>query len=117
MAQLEFNVVNVINAAQMLQPVSPFDQHYQAQWYNEGFGKQIMNAQITTIEAWKSLFLKRGQQLVKSELGVILNNVYPDWPKPPYKERGFWTRGHGVHIIQEWDAMVGRFVDVINAMR
>lgn len=114
MARPEFNRDNLRAALSILQPQTPFAGDYQAHWYNGGFGKRILNAQQQCISAIKSSL--DSPKLHKSTVGVVLRQIYPKWPAPPKNEKGFYSRGHGRLIVQAWDDMVGRFVDVVNNM-
>ena len=100
-------------AANYLQPVSPTQGGYQADWYGEKYGKKIMNAQKEYLHK-----LKTNLQLVsnKAEIGQILQTLKVNWPSPPEDEPKFWMSDQGKLIITFWDNMIEKFVDEVNSL-
>lgn len=121
-----FNKETLAEAAQILQPVSPTDEHYQAHWYNDGLGLQIRIAQENFIRNFKRPLVDCKTKAEVNELISAFGNT-PEWP--PYvkqyekdEERlqqanhEFWTNGFGGLIRKEWFAMFQKFIDFLNSL-
>jgi len=122
-----FNKETLAEAAQILQPVSPTDEHYQAHWYNEGFGLQIRLEQENYIRNFKRPLVDCKTKADVNELLSASGNA-PNWPSyiKPYENdeeklqaanHEFWTNGFGGEIRKEWFSMLQKFIDFLNSLK
>lgn len=121
-----FNKETLAEAIQILQPVSPTDEHYQAHWYNDGLGLKIRIVQENFIRNFKRPLVDCKTKAEVNEL-LALHTDAPKWPPyiKQYEEdqekleqanHEFWTNGIGGLIREEWFKMIRKFIDFLNSL-
>lgn len=99
----------MLNAMEVLQPVTPTDPNYPAHWWDSEFGKKVYNAQYLWIQE-----VKPRLTACKSSADVkkVLESSKITWPKystDPEENFEWWVMDFGAIIIACWKVPFNTF--------
>jgi signal recognition particle subunit SEC65 len=116
---VQYDLNNLLRVIDIIQPVTPTDEHHPSHWWNENSGIVIRAAQEEFIRQLKAQVMK---SKTAKEARTIVKGCVVKWPKyidpmiPDDDEdaqfqahRRFWQEGFGHVIILSWIEMWQKF--------
>lgn len=98
----EFGKGALMDCCGYLQPVTPSLDQYQAHWWNEGFGKLVLDTQKQYIDDYKKSIINCGSL---EEIPRFVNSFKSmKWP-PNNIDPFFWGSDFGISILSNWANM------------
>ena len=107
-----FNKENLVTALTKIQIVSPTDKNYPSDWYGNGFGAKVLEAQRIYVQVFK---IKLRDCTSKEQINQsFIDMPCPKWPMDAGMR--FWIDGFGKDILSAWSKMIKKFIDDINSL-